>query len=91
MQLTQKIRIEPTSDEEDVLWHLSEKCRLIYNFALEERRSALERNEPISYIRQQNDLPELKDKYPGYKWVYSKVLQTVLQKLDADYRSFFAL
>ena len=29
-------------------------------------------------------------KYPEYTWVYSKVLQMVLRRLDADYKSFFA-
>lgn len=91
MQLTQKIRIRPTPEQEDVLWHLSEKCRLIYNFALKERRDALEQGEPVSYISQQNDLPNLKEKYPEYTWVYSKVLQMTLRKLDADYKSYFAL
>ncbi|MFP4654851.1 MAG: helix-turn-helix domain-containing protein [Methanohalobium sp.] len=34
------IRITPTSDQEELLWALSEKCRLMYNFALAERRNA---------------------------------------------------
>ena len=51
MQLTQKIRIFPSEEQKDVLWHLSEKCRLIYNFALKERKEAFEeRKEYISYI-----------------------------------------
>jgi putative transposase len=29
-------------------------------------------------------------KYPEYTWVYSKVLQMTLRRLDADYKSFFA-
>ncbi|WP_342766567.1 helix-turn-helix domain-containing protein [Candidatus Borrarchaeum sp.] len=32
MKLTQQIRIFPTPEQEEVLWKLSEKCRLIYNF-----------------------------------------------------------
>jgi len=91
MQLTQKIRIRPTSEQEDVLWHLSEKCRLIYNFALKERKETEERGEHMSYITQQNNLPSLKKQFPEYRWVYSKVLQMVLRKLDADYKSYFAL
>jgi len=45
----------------------------------------------ITYTTQQNDLPTIKKQYPEYTWVYSKVLQMVLQRLDADYKSFFAL
>ncbi|MBD3192323.1 MAG: helix-turn-helix domain-containing protein, partial [Candidatus Heimdallarchaeota archaeon] len=34
MQLSQKIRIYPTKEQLEVMGDLSEKCRLIYNFAL---------------------------------------------------------
>jgi putative transposase len=72
---------------------------LIYNFALKERQDHWERAkllpEPgrtfLSYKEQQNELPAAKAKYPAFKWVYSKVLQMTLRKLDADYKSFFAL
>jgi putative transposase len=90
-QRTKKVRIFPTGEQEEVLWMLSERCRLIYNFGLAERKSAFKNGKNISYIDQQNDLPETKKKYPEYRWVYSKVLQVILQKLDADYRSFFVL
>jgi putative transposase len=91
MQLTQQVRIEPTKEQENVLWDLSEKCRLIYNFALKERKDAHKYGHKIGYMKQQNDLPTIKKKYPEYDWVYSKVLQYTLRNLDADYRSFFAL
>jgi len=91
MKLTQQIKIDVTPYQENVLLDLSEKCRLIYNFALTERKEAFEKGIFIKYNEQQNNLPELKKKYPEYVWVYSKVLQGVLKKLDADYKSFFAL
>lgn len=99
MQLTQQIRIIPTEQQKEVLWKLSEKCRLIYNFALKERMKGWEENKDkpkeerkyISYVDQQNDLPEIKQQYPEYNWVYSKVLQYVLRTLNADYKSFYAL
>jgi len=92
MKLTQKIRIFPDSEQEEILWILSEKCRLIYNFALTERiDSWRNKGEYVSYFKQQNDLPTIKEKYPEYRWVYSKVLQYTLKTLDADYHSFFAL
>ncbi|MFX1256704.1 MAG: helix-turn-helix domain-containing protein [Promethearchaeota archaeon] len=37
MNLTQKLPILPTDSQIKVLWDLSEKYRLIYNFALAER------------------------------------------------------
>ncbi|WP_287586544.1 transposase [Candidatus Borrarchaeum sp.] len=92
MKLTQKIRIFPTPEQEEVLWKLSEKCRLIYNFALAERRHAYRHGiKGVNYRKQQNDLPRIKKQYPEYTWVYSKVLQYVLRSLAADYESFFAL
>jgi len=92
LTLTQKIRIFPTNKQEEVLWKLSERCRLIYNFALAERKEAWKKGiKGINYRKQQNDLPQLKEKYPEYNWVYSKVLQSVLRDLAANYKSFFAL
>ena len=97
MLITRKIRITPTAAQAQVLWALSEKCRLLYNFALAERRQRWTANRakpsatrtPITYVKQQNALPALKVMYPEYTWVYSKVLQMVLRRLDADYKSFF--
>ncbi len=98
MLLTRKIHITPTTKQAKILWALSEKCRLLYNFALAERRHQWIRNRTkpateytsITYIQQQNALPALKAQYPEYTWVYSKVLQMTLRRLDADYKSFFA-
>ncbi|MFX0100707.1 MAG: RNA-guided endonuclease InsQ/TnpB family protein [Candidatus Hodarchaeota archaeon] len=98
MQLSQKFRIFPTAEQEAVLWALSEKCRLTYNFALAERIDTWEKNkekpeeerEYITYIKQQNNLPSIKKQYPEYNWVYSKVLQSTLRKLAEAYKSFFA-
>ncbi|MFX1581928.1 MAG: helix-turn-helix domain-containing protein [Promethearchaeota archaeon] len=39
MLLKRKIRITSTTEQAQVLWVLSEKCRLLYNFALAERRN----------------------------------------------------
>jgi len=39
MLLTKKIRIFPSEKQKELLWILSEKCRLIYNFALKDRKN----------------------------------------------------
>jgi putative transposase len=92
MHLTAKVKIYPTEDQLKVLWELSDKCCSLYNLALAERKDAwkLEHNS-IKYVDQQNKLPEFKKNNPEYKAVYSKVLQGILKKLDANYKSFFAL
>lgn len=92
MQLTQQIKIKPSKEQEEILWKLSEKCRLLYNFALQERKEAFKKDRKhIFYLKQQNDLPKIKKEFPEYCWVYSKVLQYTLRILDANYKSFFAL
>ena len=87
MQLTQKIEVHPTKDQESILWILSNQCRLLYNFSLKERLG----NEDITYINQQNRLPQLKKQYPAYAQVYSKVLQMTLKTLDANLKSYVEL
>jgi len=74
MQLTQKIQIYPSTQQEKVLWDLAEKCRIIYNFALKERQEAYLKKEKITYPIQQNGLVLTKKIYPQYCVVYSKVL-----------------
>ena len=91
MQLTQNIRIFPTVKQGEVLWVLSEKCRLVYNFALSERLEAEANDMKVGYIDQQNDLPRIKEEFPEYRWVNSKVLQLVLRKLDANFKSYRVL
>ena len=54
MQLTRKIRIYPTAEQEAVLWELSEINRKLYNRALNERREAYAAGiKGINYIKQQ--------------------------------------
>jgi putative transposase len=92
MELSQKFRIFPTEKQEDIQWILSDKCRLLYNFALGHRNETYKKTgASITYNMQQDDLPDIKKKYPEYGWVYSKVLQMVLKGLDADFKSFIML
>jgi len=92
MHLTAKIKIYPTEEQQEVLWNLSDKCCFLYNLALAERKDAWKlQQKSIKYIDQQNKLAEFKKRNPEFKQVYSKTLQGILKKLDANYRSFFAL
>jgi putative transposase len=90
--LTRKFSIKPTQKQEHVLWELAETCRLLYNHALAERKFLYNSyKHRVTYKEQQNALPQLKEKFPRYKQVYSKVLQLTLKKVDAAYKSFFGL
>ncbi len=90
MLLAQKICIFPSNDQQKVLWGLSEKCRLLYNFSLQNRKlnwiqeqvKPKKERKYITYNEQSATLSLLKQKYPQYKWEYSKVLQQVLKKLN---------
>ena len=89
MNITQKFSVNITEEQEDVSWILSEKCRLLYNFSNHHREEIhKETGEWLTYTMQQNDLPELKIKYPEYQWVYSKTLEMVLVSLYADISSY---
>ena len=91
MQLAKKIRIYPTEEQVNVLWQLSEKCRLVYNFALAQRKDIYRKEKrTVRYQEQQNQLPDLKKCKPEFNIVYSKVYQGILKKLDASYHSFFS-
>jgi putative transposase len=74
------------------MWKLAETCRRLYNLALAERKYLYQvYHYSISYTEQQNALPSLKQRFPQYKWVYSKVLQMTLRKLDSAYKAFHGL
>ncbi|MBY9006230.1 MAG: helix-turn-helix domain-containing protein, partial [Candidatus Lokiarchaeota archaeon] len=48
MKLTQKIGINPSKEQEYLMWILSEKCCLLYNFALAERIENCQQNKRTS-------------------------------------------
>jgi putative transposase len=90
LQLAKKIRIYPTKEQIDVLWELSEKCRLVYNFALNDRQDTYKKEgRSVNYTEQQNKLPDFKKRNPEFKMVYSKTYQGILKKLEGSYNSFF--
>ncbi|MBY9003846.1 MAG: helix-turn-helix domain-containing protein, partial [Candidatus Lokiarchaeota archaeon] len=72
MLLTKKLRICPSSEQAHVLWNLSEKCRFLYNFSLQERKEdwKLQQQKPkddrnyTNYLKQSKTLPSIKQKYP---------------------------
>ena len=51
MILSYKTRIYPTEDQEQVLWDLAEQCRLLYNFALTERKVIWEQEKDNRFRR----------------------------------------
>ena len=85
---TFKYRIYPNKLQRETLnKHLQLSC-LLYNMSLEQRELAYKSNTKLSRYDQSKQLTELR-KDTEFGEVYSQVLQTVLQRLDLAYQSFF--
>jgi len=67
-----------------------DRCRELYNAALQERREAYRlNNKTITFAHQSAELPLVKVERPEYRNVFSQTLQDVLHRLDKAYQAFF--
>src|SRR2546423_4501778 len=83
-------RLYPTEVQAQQLTWILDRCREVYNAALEERRDAYRMvGKNLSYNEQQNELPGMKDACPEFKRVGSQVLQDVLRRVDRAFEAFF--
>ncbi len=74
---------------EKLTWTLN-RCRELYNAALEERREAWRLcGVRVSYYDQKRQLPAIKEVRPEYKQIGSQVLQDVTARLDKAFQAFF--
>jgi putative transposase len=90
MKLTYKYRAYPIASQITKLKNIFSMCRYLYNWNLQERVEAYEKDKrTVTYYDQQNALPDLKKVRPWFKDVYSQVLQDVLHRLDKSYQRFF--
>ena len=86
-----KFRLYPTSKQIQALTWTLDRCRELYNAALQERRDAYRMvGKRINYHDQANQLPEIKDIREEYRDIHSQVLQDVLRKTHKAYEAFFA-
>src|SRR2546422_8719940 len=86
-----KYRLSPTYKQAISLQWTLDRCREIYNAALQERRDAYRMvGKSITYSDQANQLPEIKEIREEYREIHSQVLQDVLRKADKAFKSFFA-
>jgi putative transposase len=90
LRKTHKYRLNPTPEQERALETVLGRCCVLYNVALEERKTAWERcGVSLNYYHQANELPDLKAACPEYVEVHSQVLQDVLRRLEKTYQNFF--
>ena len=89
---TYQIRLFPSKNQIDDLNELSSIRTLVWNELLHIQQKSYETNKTIyNKFNLNNMLPELKEKYPNWKKINSKALQTISTELFGSYRSFFNL
>ncbi len=84
-------RLYPTRKQAQALIWTLDRCRELYNAALQERRDAYRMvGKRLNYYDQANQLPDIKAIREEYRDIHSQVLQDVLRKADKTYKAFFA-
>jgi putative transposase len=83
-------RLYATDKQAEQLTWILDRCRELYNAALQERRDAYRMaHKTISYYEQKRELPGVKDVRPEYRQVGSQVLQDVIQRVERAFAAFF--
>jgi putative transposase len=85
-----KYRLYPTRAQAAQLVTTLDRCRELYNAALQERRDAYQMaRKSLTFAHQSAELPAVKEARPEYRAVYSQTLQDVLHRLDRAFGAFF--
>lgn len=89
---TYKIRLFPTKSQILELQELSDIRKEIWNTLVDIQNNSYQSNKSIfNKFDLNNMLPELKEKYPSWKKLNSKAIQTIATELYGSYQSFFNL
>jgi putative transposase len=87
---TYKYKLNPTPEQVRALETVLQRCRTLYNVALDQRRTAWERCRiSVSYYQQKAELPGLKAACPEYAEVNAQVLQDVMLRVERTFQAFF--
>lgn len=90
MLKTYKYRLYPTKKQAATLQWTLDRCRELYNAAVQERRDAWKMcSTSINFTMQCAELPEIKEIRPEYNDVHSQVLQDVLRRVNKAFKAFF--
>ena len=85
-----KYRLSPTKKQAVRLQEVLDRCRELYNAALQERRDAYRMcHVSIGYNQQAAQLSDIKAIRPEYADIHSQVLQDTLKRLDKAFKAFF--
>src|SRR6184192_3561225 len=86
-----KFRLYPTRKQVQALTWTVDRCRELYNAALQERRDAYRMvGKSITYYDQAKQLAAIKQDREEYQDIHSQGLQDVLRKVDKAFKAFFA-
>src|SRR5260221_3780502 len=87
---TYQYRLLPTSEQVQTLETVLSRCRMLYNVALEQRKTWWGRGQGIgaSYYQQKRELPGMKAACPEYAEVHAHVLQDVILQVEPSYAAF---
>jgi putative transposase len=85
-----RYRLYPTNSQAEQLQWVLDRCRELYNAALQERRDAYRMaGVKVGYYAQKRELPGVKEDCPELGHVGSQVLQDVLGRVDLAFQAFF--
>lgn len=85
-----KYRLYPTKKQALRLQEVLDRCRELYNAALQERRDAYRMaHVSIRYQQQAGQLPAIKQIREEYAEIHSQVLQDTLKRVDKAFKAFF--
>jgi len=85
-----KYRLYPSKKQAEKLQWTLDRCRELYNAALQERRDAWHMCKvSINYNQQAAQLPEIKTVRPEYRAIHSQVLQDILRRVKKAFDAFF--
>lgn len=90
-----RIRLNPTSEQVEAFQRIAGCCRLVYNTALEQRRTFWRQyhraeGRHLHWMSQKRDLPALKEAAPFLADAPAHCLQMALQDLQRAFDGFFA-
>lgn len=87
---TARFRLYPTKKQAQQLQWTLDRCRELYNAALQERREVYRyTGKGTTYEAQANQLPEIKAIREEYRTIHSQVLQDTLKRVDKAFKAFF--
>ena len=91
VRTTYKYKLKPTPEQERALDAVLWRCRILYNVALEQRKTWWGRGQGVSatYYHQKAEVPDLKAACPEYAEVNAQVLQDVILRVERAFQAFF--